>query len=453
MSDQMHYLSMIKSSDALRMPSIVSSQSPASDKSSHSKSIPKQYSSLNVPMPSDVHSNPEILLSWESLNYTVNQKRRDIQVLQNVSGFANPKELLVIMGSSGSGKSTLLNVLAKRVDKGNNIKLSGNVKANGYDVNGFKYREYVGYVTQDDILMETLTPRETLDFAANLRLSSNQKYNNLRIKKLIKQLSLSKVQNKPIGNPLKKIISGGERKRVAIAYELITDPSILFLDEPTSGLDSYTADLLMQILVNQARRGHTIICTLHQPSFNMYQNFDRLILMIQGFIVYQAPAKYAVKYFKNIGFEAPKLINPPDYFMKIVHIKNRLSLTPEEQANLDLFKDTYNINQDFVSSFKASINLGDQLAALESESTIYRPTYLTQLKYTFIRAMKNAERNRVLTRVVIFQTVFLIILLDLIFNNLSTDYEGIQSRNGILYYVMIPNTFLPMQTTLLTCNV
>ena len=353
----MPYLSIIRRSDSSLRSIHKSPISPQSDQSLSPKAeLNRPVSSMFGHKPSDVNSRPEVLLTWESLSYTVIQKTRDLQALNNVSGFANPRELLVIMGASGSGKSTLLNVLAKRAGgKKRNIKISGSIKVNGCDVKDVKYRELVGYVTQDDILMETLTPRETLEFAAALRLSQNQQYNNARIEKLVEEMKIEGIQNNLLGNYISKSISGGERKRVAIACELITDPPLLFLDEPTSGLDSYTAELIVQILINQSRKGHTIICTLHQPSYRMFHNFDRLILMTSGSIIYQAPPKYAVKYFKKIGFPAPKSINPADYFLEILHTKNRFNLSTYEKSTLNIIKDAYISNQNLVFRYKSII--------------------------------------------------------------------------------------------------
>jgi ABC-type multidrug transport system ATPase subunit len=356
MEGQKSYVNSSKSSVSYSYSYIGSFQSPASNKEYPFNNFPNYPSSINVPKPIDVKSRPEVLLTWESLNYTVIQRTRDLQALNNVSGFANPRELLVIMGASGSGKSTLLKVLAKRAGgKKSNIKISGSIKANGSDVKNIKYRKLVGYVTQEDILMETLTPRETLEFSAALRLSENQEYNNARIERLIEEMKIEGIQNSLLGNYLSKSISGGERKRVAIACELIADPPLLFLDEPTSGLDSCTAELIVQILINQSRKGHTIICTLHQPSYKMFNNFDRLILMTSGSIIYQAPPKYADKYFKKIGFRAPKLINPADYFLEILHIKNRFSLSTDEKSILNIIKDAYISNQDLVFRYKSII--------------------------------------------------------------------------------------------------
>jgi ABC-type multidrug transport system ATPase subunit len=135
-------------------------------------------------------------------------------------------------------------------------------------------------------LFEYLTPRESLRFAARLKLSTSFEDQDKRVEQLIKELGLEIASNTPVGSSMHKTISGGERKRTSIGVELITDPSIILLDEPTSGLDSFKALSIVKILRDQAKKGKTIIATIHQPSSEAFQIFDRLILMADGLIVY-----------------------------------------------------------------------------------------------------------------------------------------------------------------------
>ena len=115
-----------------------------------------------------------------------------------------------------------------------------------------------------------------------------------------------------------KGVSGGERKRTSIGVELITDPTLIFLDEPTTGLDSFTATSIIETLKDLARRGKTIVQTIHQPNSDMFEMFDRLMLMARGEIIFFNEAKYAVDHFASINFKCPELSNPADYFMSIM---------------------------------------------------------------------------------------------------------------------------------------
>jgi ABC-type multidrug transport system ATPase subunit len=123
-----------------------------------------------------------------------------------------------------------------------------------------------------------------------------------------------------IGNLSIKGLSGGERKRTAIGVEMVTDPSLLFLDEPTSGLDSFNANKIVKLLVNQARKGMTVVATIHQPSSGTYSLFDKLLLLMDGNTIFQGNAKDAADYFDSLNFKVPKFVNPADYFLKEFYV-------------------------------------------------------------------------------------------------------------------------------------
>ena len=131
-----------------------------------------------------------------------------------------------------------------------------------------------------------------------------------------------------------KGISGGERKRTSIGVELITDPSLIFLDEPTTGLDSFTATSVMETLRDLSRQGRTIVQTIHQPNSDIYEMFDRLMLLAKGKVIYFNEAKYAVDYFSRIDYKCPELSNPADYFMSIMSIESIEKPDSEDQDEL-----------------------------------------------------------------------------------------------------------------------
>ena len=286
-----------------------------------------------------------ILLEWTDLKYSIIKKSKQettkIPILNGVTGYANPGELLVLMGSSGAGKTTLLNLLCNRISSVGQVEFEGKIKANGTDVKDLNFSDLIGYVTQEDVMLSTMTCRETLEFAANLKVEGDKDHRQKVVNDMIKYLSLTKAADTVIGSQFVKGISGGERKRVAIGLELISDPSILFLDEPTSGLDSYTADMILDLLKLEARRGRTVITTLHQPSDKMYKNFERLILLFEGSIVYQGPARASRRYFGDLGYATPALINPPDYYMQILHVVRRGNKTEEEQSRVTFLVNAY----------------------------------------------------------------------------------------------------------------
>ena len=158
--------------------------------------------------------------------------------------------------------------------------MSGKITINGKDRAKMPGSEILScYVQQDDILFQTMTVRECLIFAAKLKLQGTDEEKLERVDEVIKDLRLSKCQNTKIGGSLVKGVSGGERKRTAIGVELITDPQLIFLDEPTTGLDSFTAASVMETLRALAASGRTVISSIHQPNSEIYDNFDKLMLI------------------------------------------------------------------------------------------------------------------------------------------------------------------------------
>ena len=219
--------------------------------------------------------------------------------LQNVSLSEQGGKLVGIMGGSGAGKSTLLNVL-----NGIEKPSSGRVLINGVDIHEEpeKTEGVVGYVPQDDLLIEELSVFENLYYAAKLCLAHlNDDELRKKIIKLLNQLGLTEAMDLKVGSPLDKTISGGQRKRLNIALELIREPSLLFVDEPTSGLSSRDSENIMDLLKELSLRGKMVFVVIHQPSSDIYKQFDSLcILDTGGYQIYYGNPVEAVIYFKEI---------------------------------------------------------------------------------------------------------------------------------------------------------
>lgn len=208
-------------------------------------------------------------------------------------------KLIGIMGGSGSGKSTLLNVL-----NGNLQPSKGKVSVNGIDVHAQAdhIRGVIGYISQDDLLIDELTVHQNLLFNARLCFGGRSEEEvEQRVTDLLRHLGLYEIKDLKVGNPLAKTISGGQRKRLNIALELIREPSVLFVDEPTSGLSSRDSENIMDLLKELALKGRIIFTVIHQPSSDIFKLFDRLLLMDQeGNPVYYGDPVDAVVYFKKV---------------------------------------------------------------------------------------------------------------------------------------------------------
>lgn len=218
--------------------------------------------------------------------------------LRDVVVSEGPGKLIGIMGASGAGKTTLLHVMA-----GLGKPSQGQVVINGFDINAQKDKIHgvIGYVSQDDLLIEELTVYENLYYNAKLCFADfSEEQLSKRVMEVLENLGLDQRKDLKVGNPLEKTISGGQRKRLNIALELIREPAILFLDEPTSGLSSRDSENVIDLLKELSLKGKLIFVVIHQPSSDIYKMFDKMIIMdTGGFPAYYGPPVEAVTYFKK----------------------------------------------------------------------------------------------------------------------------------------------------------
>ncbi len=218
--------------------------------------------------------------------------------LRNVSVAEGAGKLIGIMGASGAGKTTLLNVLA-----GLEAPSSGSVLINGLDIHKQKelVQGVVGYVAQDDLLIEELSVYQNLYYNTKLCFKSfTEKQLEERVLRTLSDLGLDHIKHLKVGNPLEKTISGGQRKRLNIALELIREPVVLFLDEPTSGLSSRDSENVLDLLKELSLRGKLIFVVIHQPSSEIFKMFDKLIILdTGGYQAYYGNPVDAVIYFKT----------------------------------------------------------------------------------------------------------------------------------------------------------
>ncbi|CAA0805815.1 ABC transporter G family member 15 [Striga hermonthica] len=260
-----------------------------------------------------------VYLTWEDLtavlpNFGNGPTKR---LINGLTGYALPGRIMAVMGPSGSGKSTFLDSLAGRLS--GNVIMSGEVRLNGRK----RRLQYgvVAYVTQEDVMLGTLTVRETIAYSASLRLPSYTTRAELTeaVEQTIAEMGLQECGDHVIGNWHLRGISGGEKKRLSIALEIITQPSLLFLDEPTSGLDSASAFFVVQALRNIACKGRTIVSSIHQPSSEVFALFDDLLLLSSGETIYFGETCSAVEFFADAGFPCPHRRNPSDHFLRCVN--------------------------------------------------------------------------------------------------------------------------------------
>ncbi|KAJ1900252.1 (ABC) transporter [Kickxella alabastrina] len=269
----------------------------------------------------NINGNVSLGLQPDGSN-TSPSEMKGMQLLKNVNGIVRPGEILAILGASGAGKSTLLDILSRREKCG---KVTGKVQINDRDIIGDitteEFHRMSGYVDQQDVHVATATVHESVMTSALLRLPRDMSLaaKEERVRDVLIDLGLWHVRDSKIGKNGARGISGGEMRRVSIACELVTSPSIIFLDEPTSGLDAYNAFVVMDTLSKLARRySRTVICTIHQPRTDIFTMFDQLIVLAAGQMCYSGPASNISTYLESIGHPVPEGYNIADFSIDLV---------------------------------------------------------------------------------------------------------------------------------------
>lgn len=394
-----------------------------------------------------------VTLSWHNINafvrptgkkfwkfrnqYDINEQK---QLIVNVNGQVRPGQLLAIMGASGAGKTTLLNILTCRNLR--KLVVDGEVLVNGENV-GASMTRISAYVQQDDLFIGTLTVREHLVFQALLRMDKHLTYKERmrRVDEVILELGLSKCSETMIGFPGRiKGISGGEMKRLAFASEVLTNPALMFCDEPTSGLDSFMSQNIVSVLKSMASGGRTIVCTIHQPSSEVYEMFDNLLLMAEGRVAYMGSANKALDFFQRAGLRCPVNYNPADFFI------HNLAVIPGREA--ECREKIMNICKQFEresSQHTKSISTGCSITENQLDNkTRYKASWCKQFRVILKRSWISLVREPMFTKVRLIQSLFIAILLGLIYLQQKLDERGVMNINGALFLVLTNVTFQNM---------
>ncbi|PFX16850.1 putative white-brown complex homolog protein 30 [Stylophora pistillata] len=321
-------------------------------------------------------------------------------LLQCVSGQLLPGEVTAVMGPSGSGKTTFLNTLSGKAHYG---KRTGNIFINDNPVQDLGVlRNITGFVPQEDIMHRKLTVKEVLIYQASLRLPSSisKEEKKKKVKEVLDQLDLAQVKNTKIGDEESRGISGGERKRVNIGMELVTDPKLLFLDEPTSGLDSTSSLTVVDALKAIAEEKKlTIVCVIHQPRYEIFSKFHKVLFLAPGGqTVFVGSVPEAENYFERLGFEKPDKVNPADFYMDVIvrsckSTDQSSSTLPERWEQYIAENNTGTVNADRADGSLAdpAARDDDRIEQVSFRSTLGRqnkerkmPNFLSQF-LTFLR--------------------------------------------------------------------
>ena len=377
---------------------------------------------------SDDHISEGVGLSFFNIEYIFKEKK----ILKNCKGHISKGELCAIMGPSGAGKSTLLEILANRFKKG---EINGHIFADGKPINLESYRDIIGYVEQDDYLMNYLTVEETITYSALLRLPRDMALDikQQRVQEVMKELGIEDIKDQYIGGHGLRGISGGERRRVSIACELVKNPLILFLDEPTSGLDSFNAMNVVECLHRLSRDyKRTIIMSIHQPRSSIFQLFDKIILLAKGQCVYSGKRQEINSYFDKLGHNCPTGYNIADYLVDLITANDTSALVNDFNASTDSKVILHNISLNTGISFDSDDTRSIASHVFMSNA---KPSLFTQLMILSDRTLKNLIRNPLLLFAHYIVSVIVGLLLGCVYFHVTNDISGIQNRMGCFFFL------------------
>lgn len=349
--------------------------------------------------------------------------------------------------------------MARKIRNKSNIE--GDITINGEKVTDKILSNTLGFVAQEDILLGSMTTFELLSFQADMKLPHMTDDGKLKlVDSLIKNLGLESVRDSLIGytgqfsrnSGISRGLSGGERKRLSICYELISNPKLLFLDEPTSGLDSFAAKVVIENLRNLAFTGRTVITTIHQPSAEMISLFDDICIMGEGNVVYFGRADRAVRYFTDIGFKSPSLMNPGEFFLNVLRSNKQLKID-DDDIETGTFSTTDGNEQitRLVGEFQTSKEKEKLDRYIEqTKMLVYtepimkatdQPGAYTQLGYLLDRSVNHIEREPMLLKIRIIQSLFLAILGGLIWLRSGNDQVAASDKVSAIFFMLNANIF------------
>ncbi|XP_061646055.1 ATP-binding cassette sub-family G member 8 isoform X1 [Phyllopteryx taeniolatus] len=377
-------------------------------------------------------------------------------------------QMLAIIGSSGCGKTSLLDIITCR-DEGGGVT-SGQILINGRPNTAHLVKKSIAHVRQDDRLLPHLTVRETLAFVAKLRLPTHftQAQRDQRVDDVIAELRLRQCAHTRVGNDYVRGVSGGERRRVSIAVQLLWNPGILILDEPTSGLDSFTAHNLVITLSRLARGNRLVLLSVHQPRSDIFQLFDLVVLLSSGSAVYCGAARDMVPYFMALGHPCPRYCNPSDFYVDLISIDRR---SPEQEAQCrersqvlaqqfsekvrdtddHMWKSSTALTHSDSSCLQPDKAEGDKVVVISKERD-RRPGRLQQFAILIRRHMYNDYRDLVTLLVHGLEALLMSLLVGCLYYGAGDQPLSIQDTVALLYMIGALTPFAVVLDVIAKCH-
>jgi ABC-type multidrug transport system ATPase subunit len=394
-----------------------------------------------------------LTIEWANLTCELKAKgeeKRDI--LSKAVGTATPGRMLAIMGPSGCGKTTLLSALAGQMPQSDAITLKGTILVDGKPLKkgvGFS----LAFVPQEDVFYSQLTVIETLRMAASFQLPEGMadEKKEERVQQVIKALSLSKCVNTIVGDNKTRGISGGEKKRLSIGLELLSDPSVIIADEPTTGLDSFQAEKVMKVLRQLAQSGRTVICTIHQPKSSTFALFDDIVLLSEGLTIYSGQVNDAESHFlQAAGLSCPNNCNLAEFFLDCISIDTDTAEQEElSRKRVDTLVKAYSKE---ASDKIEGIVARKKNVSGDGKNYASRPQrcgWWKQVKLLYFRSFRQVFRDKATNMIRITTNVNSALVFGSIYWRLKRTQSTIQDRMGLLQVSAI-NTAMSSITKTLT---
>ncbi|KAK9705112.1 hypothetical protein RND81_07G034500 [Saponaria officinalis] len=394
-----------------------------------------------------------VTIRWSNITCSLSDKKsKSVKfLLNNVSGEAKPGRLLAIMGPSGSGKTTLINILACQLAASPKLKLSGLLEVNGQRSSNKSYKS--AFIRQEDLFFTQLTVRETLSLAAELQLPhiSSAKERDDYVSNLLSRLGLVSCADSIVGDAKVRCISGGEKKRLSLACELIASPSVIFADEPTTGLDAFQAEKVMETLSQLAQDGHTVICSIHQPRGSIYYKFDDIILLTEGSLAYTGLARdEPLLYFAKLGYPCPDHVNPAEFLADLISVDYSSSESiSSSQKRIDALVEAFS-RQTASIIYASTLNRGDKLVRgvkprrkFPVKKCGWWREFWLLLKRAWMQASRDGPTNKVRTRMSIASAI----IFGSVFWKMGKSQTSIQDRMGLLQVAAINTAMAALTKT------
>ncbi|XP_032591986.1 ATP-binding cassette sub-family G member 1 isoform X2 [Drosophila grimshawi] len=399
---------------------------------------------------------PAVNLEFAGLSYDVPDQRnaQNIkQVLRDINGEFRSHELTAILGPSGAGKTTLLNLLAGF----GAISSAGEILVNNSPRDMRIFRKMSRYIMQTDVLDLQFTVREMMLLAANLKLG-----NELKLQQKLEVIDeiLCMLRLKSAENTKTERISGGERKRLSIALELLNNPPILFLDEPTTGLDDLSSSQCIALLKMLASGGRTIICSMHTPSAKIFEMIDKVYVLAEGQCIYQGSGENIVPYMNHIGLSCPLTYNPADFIIEVAcneYGNNYHDRMVQATSNGRVSRWTPAVASGKVTPTKSDTTSGAssyyEIEQFEEEINpkLLSPksTWWMQYKLLLMRMMLQMWRDKSHIKLKIYMNIILALIVGGIYVGVGTHASKALFNFGFMFTIVIAYLYLPMMPVLL----